>query len=164
MPVHYSESLGDDRLYLAYSLFKSIRDHSQSILAIDAGTFITLDLINTFGFQGGYIFPGIDVFLSSYKRGANLPLLNPKETDQSTLPQSTEEAILKASDLYLENILESIIKKTTPSKIVITGGSSILIKNKIEKLNLKVQLETVHHSIHLALSLIFQYHLRSTVL
>ena len=164
MPVHYSDTLGDDRLYLAYSLFKAIPDNSQSVLAIDAGTFITIDLINAKGFQGGFIFPGVDLFLSSYKSGAKLPKLDSKEMSSTTLPHSTEEAILMANNLYIENILESIIKKTSPSKIVITGGSSEFIKNKIEKLNLEVQLETVHHSIHLALFLIFQHHLRSTAL
>ena len=160
MPVHYTETLGDDRLFSAYRLFKQITNSNEKILSIDAGTFIKTDVISHQGFLGGFIFPGIKIFLASYQNGAKLPLIVESKSLTSELPQSTEEAIMGAADLYLDSLLESTIKKTSPIKIVITGGSSELIKNKIEKLSLKVPLEMVPHSIHLALALIYQTHLR----
>ncbi|MDD4974296.1 MAG: type III pantothenate kinase [Bacteriovorax sp.] len=166
MPVHYAETLGDDRLISAYFLFKQIKA-TETILLIDAGTFMTMDLVSEKGFLGGYIFPGINTFLSSYKLGANLSVLEPKKEPKkdfkiTDLPHSTEEAILGAADCYLDSILESVIKKTSPSKIIITGGSLELINNKILKLNLsKVQIETSRHLLHSSLFLIYQNHFRS---
>lgn len=162
MEVHYTETLGDDRLLIGYYLFKQLKP-AESILVIDAGTFLTLDLIDQQGFAGGYIFPGLSTFLSSYQRGVQLPVLqNQPHFELKDLPHSTEDAILGAAHIYLESILERIIKKTSPSRIVITGGSQDLIKNKIEKLNLpEVQFETYHHLIHSSLFWIYQNHLRS---
>lgn len=161
MPVHYAETLGDDRLIVAYSLFKQLRP-AESILIIDAGTLMTMDLVDRSGFAGGYIFPGVQTFLSSYQKGFLLPLMEMKNNIEfKTLPHTTDEAILGAAEIYLDSVLESIIKKTSPSKIVITGGSLELIKNKILKLNLsKVPLETYPHLIHSSLFLIYQNHLR----
>lgn len=159
MPVHYAETLGDDRLVLGYLLFKNIKDTNERILAIDAGTFITMDLITSSGYMGGFIFPGLKTFLSSYERGSKLPILSKNNLTIKDLPHTTEEAILGAADVYLDSVLESVIKKTSPCKIVITGGSLEVIKNKIEKLNLKVQLESDPHLIHSALALIYHLHL-----
>ncbi|MDO9182006.1 MAG: type III pantothenate kinase [Bacteriovorax sp.] len=161
MPVLYSETLGDDRLISSYLVFSHIKPN-EKILLIDAGTFITIDLINDQGFLGGYIFPGIATFLSSYQKGSNLKILSPQfNLSRSELPHSTEEAILGATEIYLESVLKALIKKTSPSKIIITGGSFELVKNIILKFNLpKVQLETYHHLIHYALFLIYQNHLR----
>lgn len=162
MPVCYSETLGDDRLILSYLIFKKIKKTDEKILVIDAGTFITIDLVDTNGFLGGYIFPGIKTFLTSYAKGAKLPivLVPEKELSKDDLPHSTEEAILGAADIYLDAILESIIKKLGPSKIIITGGNLELIKYKIAKLNLTIQSETDPHLIHESLALIYRTHLQ----
>ena len=161
MPVHYAITLGDDRLITSYSLFKQIKNE-ETLFLIDAGTFITMDIVSEKGFLGGYIFPGVNTFLSSYQRGNKLIVPNEKEDFKVLgLPHTTEDAILGALDCYLGSILENLIKKTSPDKIVITGGSSELIKNKILNLNLaKVQIETSHHLLHSSLFLIFQNHLR----
>lgn len=162
MPVNYAETLGDDRLIVAYALFKQLKA-GETTLSIDAGTFITMDLIQAEGFAGGYIFPGIGTYLSAYQKGSNLPLLEMKNHfELKGLPHSTEEAILGATEIYLQAILASTIKKTSPSKIMITGGSLDLIKNIILKLSLpKVQIETDRHLIHSSLFWIYQHHLRS---
>jgi type III pantothenate kinase len=165
MPIHYSETLGDDRLIGAYYIFKHINPN-EVVLLIDAGTFITMDLIGPKGFLGGFIFPGINVYLSSYREGSRLKALSPKKDfKMNGLPHSTEEAILSAADCYLSSILERVIKSTSPSKIIITGGSLELVKNKIIELNLsKVPLETNPHLLHSSLFLIFQNHLHPKVL
>jgi type III pantothenate kinase len=163
MAVNYTETLGDDRLFSAYYIFKQLKPNEKT-LSIDCGTFMTVDLIDHSGFAGGYIFPGINSFLAIYQKGSNLPTLNlANDFELKEIPHSTDEAILGAVELYLEAVLEKIIKKTSPSKIVITGGSLEFIKNKLLKLNLpKVEIETCPHLLHSSLLSIYQTHLRST--
>lgn len=158
MKVHYSETLGDDRLIASYGLFKKIKKN-EKILLIDAGTFITTDLITDEGFQGGYIFPGITRFLKTYTESAQLPSLSKDSLfkGNAEIPHTTEEAILKATELYLKVCMEEVINKTSPDKIIFTGGNANEIKNLI---SLKVRSETDRHLIHSALSLIHDLHLR----
>ena len=157
MEVHYSETLGDDRLIASYGIFKKLKKNDK-VLLIDAGTFITIDLITEDGFQGGYIFPGITRFLKIYSESAQLPSLSKDMLFQSDddIPHTTEEAILKATELYLKVCVEGVINKTSPTKIVFTGGSANEIKSLV---NLKVGFEMDHHLIHSALSLIHDLHL-----
>jgi type III pantothenate kinase len=158
MRVHYAPSLGDDRLIAGYGIYKKIKK-TEKILLIDAGTFITCDLITDGGFQGGYIFPGISRFLKIYSDSAQLPLLSKDQlfSENDELPHSTEEAILKATEIYLKSSIELVITKTSPDKIIFTGGNASNIKNLI---SLKVHAETDRHLIHSALSLIYEHHLR----
>lgn len=162
MPVDYNENIGDDRLISSYYIFKNIKEN-ETILLIDAGTFITMDLISSRGFLGGYIFPGISTFLLSYHNGSRLRVPEVKnDINNIELPHTTDEAIWGATYCYLDSILENIIKKTSPKKIIITGGSLKLIEKKILELNLPtIQFETNPHLIHSSLFLIFQTHLRS---
>ena len=157
MKVHYSETLGDDRLIASYGVFKKIKKN-EKILLIDAGTFITIDLITDDGFQGGYIFPGLTRFLKIYAESAQLPLLSQDMLfkGNNEIPHTTEEAILKATELYLKTCVEAVINNTTPDKIILTGGSANEIKNLV---SLKVHFEMDRHLIHSALSLIFDLHL-----
>jgi type III pantothenate kinase len=157
MKVHYAETLGDDRLVTSYYVFNKIKG-SEKILLIDAGTFITCDFISEEGFLGGYIFPGVDRFLESYAHSAQLPHLSKRELSSAkeALPHSTPEAILEATHLYLKSVLQELINKNAPDKIIFTGGTSKYISDLI---NSKVQSETVHHLVHLGLSLIYQNHL-----
>ena len=55
MPVHYEQTLGDDRLFQAYALYREFFGDQIRTLLIDAGTFTTIDLIDQRGFLGGYI-------------------------------------------------------------------------------------------------------------
>ena len=157
MRVHYSQTLGDDRLIAGYGVFKKLKSLEKALL-IDAGTFITCDLITADGFQGGYIFPGISRFLKIYSDSAQLPLLSKDQlySENDNIPHSTEEAIIKATEIYLKSSIEQVIQKTSPDKIIFTGGNASIIKNLI---SLKVQSETDRHLIHSALSLIYETHL-----
>lgn len=154
MPVHYSETLGEDRVIAAFGVFKKIHSH-ESRLIIDAGTFMTCDLVSENGFIGGYIFPGITHFLKIYGESAQLPVLAKNELSKISLeiPQTTSEAILKATYIYIKSSIESVIEKFQPQKIIITGGDCKLIS---EILNSSIPSEIDHHLIHLTLSLIYQ--------
>lgn len=154
MPVNYAETLGDDRLIGGYYLFKKLTAAVERFLLIDAGTFITMDVVSPKGFEGGFIFPGVKTFLFSYGKGAQLPVLKNAKSQMKELPHTTEEAILGAKEFYLSSVLESIVRQTMPSKIFITGGSGELIETKLKELSLKVPLERDPHLIHSALFLI----------
>jgi type III pantothenate kinase len=156
MPVNYAETLGDDRLITAHYVYKTLKNNEDRFLVIDAGTFITADVVTKKGFEGGFIFPGEKTFLSSYGKGAHLPILEKGEASESELPHTTEDAIWGAKDLYLCSILKGIVARTRPSKIFITGGAGELIEKTLREFNLKVQLERDPHLIHSALFLIQQ--------
>lgn len=159
MEVHYAETLGDDRLMAGFYVYKNLAP-KEKVLLIDAGTFLTCDLITHEGFMGGYIFPGINRFLRSYTQSAQLPLITKdkleKLAEDAPLPRTTEEAILHATTLFLTTTINEIIKKNAPDKIVFTGGNANDVSNL---LSLTVRSETVHHLIHLAMAQIFQTHL-----
>ncbi len=157
MPVFYSETLGFDRLYQAYLAYKKFAS-TGPVAVIDAGTFITMDLIDSKGFQGGYIFPGLTPFLSSYRQGSQLPALKLDHWQSAeNLPQTTEAAILQATQFYLQKIVSGFLDQTSPAKLILTGGAHGLIESalKNEKLLKKVELVSEPHFIHEALFKIF---------
>jgi type III pantothenate kinase len=157
MPIHYQETLGDDRLIQAYYLFQ--KSSAKKILLIDAGTFITIDFINRSeqeGFMGGYIFPGINSFLKSYERGAQLPGLTPDKIswEKNELPHSTNEAILSATKIYIESLLSYFNQILDEDfEIVLTGGDAFRL-NEILKLkasiHCSIQPELIHHALFYA--------------
>jgi type III pantothenate kinase len=160
MEVHYSETLGEDRLVCGYGVYKSISNKDEKVLLIDAGTFLTADLISAKGFEGGFIFPGVKTYLASYQRGHLLPSLEfPEEILNIELAHNTQDAILGAAEIYLESIIDKVITKTSPSRIVLTGGSSLLVQKILEKINLRFPLNLSPHLIHLSLKLIHEEHL-----
>lgn len=147
MPVHYTTSLGQDRLVSAYHLFQNIQEPT---LLIDAGTFVTLDLIDPQGFRGGHILPGKKVLLESYGRAAQLPALNLDQIklEWEQLPQSTEQAIANSVILLYRDFLESFLNRHKVKNIVLTGGSAQFFTPLLPK-TLNIQLEP--HLIHYAL-------------
>lgn len=157
MPVCYSETLGLDRLYQAYLAYKKFAS-TGPVAVIDAGTFITMDLIDTKGFQGGYIFPGLTPFLSSYRQGSQLPTLKLDHWQTAeNLPQTTEAAILQATQFYLQKIVSGFLDQTSPTKLILTGGAHGLIESALnnKKLLKKFELISEPHFIHEALFKIF---------
>jgi len=128
MKVDYAETLGEDRLFQAYFLHYLFAQEKFTL--IDAGTFITVDHINSEGLRGGYIFPGLRIFLDTYERGqklsGNLPLpanLNP------SLPKNTSDAINEAAKAYLRGILTTCVNEQ--SNLVFTGGNGKLLADSL---------------------------------
>ncbi len=129
MTVDYTMSLGEDRLYQAYFLHKLFPTHSLTL--VDAGTFITVDEITPQGFEGGFIFPGVRVFLESYGRGQKLPSdITIPENLKPELPKSTPAAISEAAKAYLWGILETTCRHC--QNIIFTGGNGKLFADKLE--------------------------------
>lgn len=146
MPVNYTDTLGMDRLCNAYYVFKNM-EPGERILLIDAGTFNTFDLITDNGFVGGFILPGSRVFLESYGKGENLPMLKQGELDSEIpLPTSTEMAIKGAHNLYQLSILNTFIEDYFPDRVILTGGDA----NNLEPI-VNMPVEVIPHLIHHAL-------------
>ena len=129
MPIHYSNTLGEDRMICAYHVFKTehpSRTAFKRSLVIDAGTYLTIDCVSKIGFEGGFIFPGLQVYLNSYEWGAALPRLeeNQIKEGQIELPQDTDSAITESAKVYLEAVFEKLIKLYSPAKIYLTGGNA----------------------------------------
>lgn len=139
MPVHYAKTLGSDRLALAYLVWTYLNDTTQAkksnlALAIDVGTFMTVDLISKDrGFLGGLIFPGPFTLMESYTRGAQLKNLPPdfyQSNLAEELPTNTDSAISTAGAFMMKATIESLIQKFIHiDEIYLTGGAYHLVKD-----------------------------------
>ena len=128
MPVRYASTLGEDRLVAAYQIYRE--GHGRVVL-IDAGTFITVDLIDRDGFQGGHILPGPQTFLNAYSAGARLPTGPIRTPTANTgIPRNTSSAIQSSLRLYLVGTLAEAIAALAPvPKVFLTGGGSPLLRS-----------------------------------
>lgn len=122
MPVSYSETLGLDRLALAYPLFKKEED----TLCLDSGSFTTIDYIDKKGFCGGYILPGLKLLLEAYKTGDNL---QEASLDlENHLPKNTLEAISRGATLSFLSPIKEILFRYPQAKVFATGGNGKVLK------------------------------------
>jgi type III pantothenate kinase len=121
MPVHYEEGLGDDRLVQARYLYELYPGEYQ--LLIDAGTFVTIDIIGPNGFEGGLIFPGLKNYLSLYPKGFNLPLISSSEVlSEQVFPHSTNEAISQSYIWALKGLIQKISEQFPLDRALFSGG------------------------------------------
>jgi type III pantothenate kinase len=128
------ETLGTDRIAAVagvYNLF-----HGANILIIDAGTAITFDFLLADIYKGGNISPGLAMrFKALNKFTERLPLVSPTEKYE-TPGQNTNDAITAGvitGVIYeINEYIRTFEKKHTDSKIVLTGGDSGYLKNKLD--------------------------------
>ncbi|MBP9673555.1 MAG: type III pantothenate kinase [Bacteriovoracaceae bacterium] len=141
MPVNYQKTLGEDRLYQAFYIFKKRIGTKKRIALIDSGTFITIDIIDEQGLQGGLIIPGAKTFLRSYAQAAKLPSLQETTTflqklssPDFSIPHSTEDAIIQGCSLTFLAFYKSFFENYGPfDEIILTGGQSNLQKQLLDK-------------------------------
>jgi type III pantothenate kinase len=118
MPVHYAQTLGEDRLINAYFLYKRALNPT---LLIDAGTYTTLDLITEAGLAGGYIVPGQRSYLEAFKQGEQLKQVHITPQLGDELPQTTPDAMGRSYRAFLTLAIE-LIKRHNIQNVVLTGG------------------------------------------
>jgi type III pantothenate kinase len=147
MAVNYAQTLGEDRLIQAYYVFKKMK---ANVLLIDAGTFVTMDVVSTQGFQGGYIFPGLANYQASFQNGELLKNVSLSNTLSSELPRATAEA-MRDSYLGFAALAQKLILEHKIDKIVLTGGQSTLWKQIFDHLKVSVIVEVEPILIHWAL-------------
>lgn len=151
MPVHYAQSLGQDRLVCAYKIFQ---EHQGISAIIDAGTFVTVDIVDESGFRGGYILPGPQVLAQSYQRGAQLPRLEMATSlNLDELPHTTDEAIVAGMQLLYRDFFSSFFATQKPQQVFLTGGQAQVVEKLIQY---KGHLVHTPHLVHESLYLIGQ--------
>lgn len=133
MPVHYSETLGMDRLILAYFFYSN----EKSVAMVDSGTFTTVDLVGPGGFEGGFILPGLGLLLDTYSFGFNLQKYRPTNTDLTVkdMPKDSQSAMSSGLMSSFIEPVRAILVKLSFDELYFTGGNG-------EKLFLKLKNES----------------------
>lgn len=145
MPVHYAKTLGEDRLIAAFWVYKTIRRPS---LVIDAGTYLTMDVVTNEGFQGGYIIPSHGKYLEAFNSGENLKEVPLTESLNFKLPDNTMEA-MSASYQAFTALAEKLIKQYGLETVIISGGKDSLWKEWAKTQDKQIMI--VPHIIHQSL-------------
>jgi type III pantothenate kinase len=148
MPVHYTKTIGEDRLIQAFYLFKKIK---KNCLLIDAGTFLTMDVITPQGFLGGYIIPGIKNYLETFKQGELLKDVDLMGEPHCKLPNSTPEA-MRDSYMAFFYLAQKLLNEYQLNQVIISGGQCDFWNDLFHKEKLTIPFEAnknlIHHSLH----------------
>ncbi len=147
MPVHYANTLGEDRLVEAFYCYK--KDKTPTLL-IDAGTFVTMDVINADGFMGGYIIPGTEAYFESYLKGEQLKDVDLVPYSNQKLPQKTADAMAGSYQAFAA-LAKQLIQEHDLKKVVLTGGKGAFWEVFFTFKSGTVVVESEPHLIHLAL-------------
>ena len=147
MPVNYANTLGEDRLIQAFYAYKKIKEN---VLLIDAGTFVTMDVVTTDGFQGGYIFPGLKNYFETFQKGEQLKSVDLDAGISSALPHTTAEAMRDSYYAYAA-LAQKLISEQKIQKVLITGGQCALWKQIFDQAALSVVVQEDATLVHLAL-------------
>tara|TARA_Y100001970_G_C14258489_1_gene877465 strand:+ start:9832 stop:10536 length:705 start_codon:yes stop_codon:yes gene_type:complete len=136
--INFPKWIGVDRALAAYAAISrfTINSRSDNLLIVDAGTVMSLTLINKNGtFLGGQLIPGMKTQISAMinntknLNGSNLikvpKELFPKDTI-SAMHKGVAQAIIGAINLASEN---------NKNQIVLTGGDGKTIYQEISKYN-----------------------------
>ncbi|MCX6254622.1 MAG: type III pantothenate kinase [Bacteroidia bacterium] len=127
------ETLGTDRIAAVAGAFNFFP--GAEILVIDAGSAITFDFLSADIYKGGNISPGLTMrFKALNKFTGRLPLVSP--TNNYTFPgRNTIDAItagvITGVTYEINEYIRTFEKRHSDFKIILTGGDSGFIKDKI---------------------------------
>ncbi|MEN8147051.1 MAG: type III pantothenate kinase [Campylobacterota bacterium] len=108
----YYETMGIDRVIAC----EAINDG----LVIDAGSAITVDIVTDGTFEGGFIYPGLDAMIESYRNiSARLDYSLNFELDLDKMPKNSQDAI---SYGVLRTLYSEVMRHN--KKIYLTGGNA----------------------------------------
>ena len=147
MPVNYARTLGEDRLIEAYYCFK--KDKVPTLL-IDAGTFVTMDIVTENGFLGGYIIPGTQNYFEIYGKGEQLKSIPLSLSFTHALPATTAEAITESYSAFAA-LAKKLMMEHKIQKIILTGGLTSLWEGFFQDAKDSLVVEGHPHLIHWAL-------------
>lgn len=130
LDVDHPQQIGVDRVANAAAV--AARFAGSPIVVVDAGTAITIDVIDSAGvFRGGAIAPGLQLCADSLtKRTAQLPAIHMAEAAHIDVPgRNTVEAITagvqSVSRLGVAETVSKLVERLKePSKLVFTGGDA----------------------------------------
>lgn len=134
--VDYPEKLGVDRLINGAYAYKKF---NQSVIVIDCGSAITLDVVNNEGeFLGGIIALGLKNQLRAISSSTSaLPELSLKSIEEN-IGKNTKDAILSGVINGTASMIDGMIEKcsnefldglSNKPKIILTGGDAEFIKD-----------------------------------
>lgn len=148
MPVNYTKTLGEDRLIQAFYCFKKLK---QNILLIDAGTYLTMDVVTDSGFEGGYIIPGVERYFASFSSGEQLKSIQLDHSISTSLPHATSEA-MRDSYAAFAALAQKLISDHKIEKVLLTGGQCAIWKYIFDSLEVSVIVQEeptlIHWSLH----------------
>lgn len=148
MPVHYAQSLGEDRLIQAFFVYKTIK---KKTLILDAGTFLTMDVVTEKGFEGGYIIPGLRHYLETFQNGELLKNISLNLSVSSDLPQASAEA-MRDSYVAFAALARKLVLDYKIEKILLSGGQAGLWKDILSSQGLisdvQEEKDLIHSSLH----------------
>jgi pantothenate kinase type III len=147
MPVHYASTLGEDRLIEAYYCYK--KDKVPTLL-IDAGTFVTMDVVTETGFQGGYIIPGTKSYFETYGNGEQLKAVSLDLNFNHSLPKNTASAITESYSAFAA-LARKLMVDHGIKKIILTGGLTSLWEGFFQEEKASIIVEGHPHLIHWSL-------------
>jgi pantothenate kinase type III len=140
MESKYGLKAGSDRLLFAYAGYEMITSEQRlkKILLIDSGTFSTLDIVSTMGFEGGIIVPGVELIKNAFKTGDQLhPPCQKGHQRESLYPfQDTKTTLSQAAWYILESLTLRIVQEYKVDHVLITGGNGDSLRNIILKSNI----------------------------
>lgn len=147
MPVNYAKTLGEDRLIEAFYCYKK---YKAPTLVIDAGTFVTMDVVTGDGFLGGYIIPGLEAYFSAYQKGEQLQSVPLEMHLTHKLPSQTAEAITESYSAF-STLARKLIADHKVERIIITGGRTALWEGLFQEEAQGLIVESCPDLIHSAL-------------
>ena len=110
----YYETMGIDRIMC----MEAVSD----ALVVDAGSAITVDMIRDSNHQGGFIFPGFEAMVKTYKNiSPRLEVSLNFDIDLATMPKNTIDAI---SFGVIAPLVSYIRELSVKLPIIITGGDA----------------------------------------
>lgn len=117
------QSVGQDRLFNAEAL-----PRDRAFVVIDAGTAITVDLVDRGRFLGGAIAPGIRMsYEALHRRTDRLPLLEPSASPPRALGTATVAALAAGVEVGTAGLVDRLVAdigRSYDALILITGGDA----------------------------------------
>ncbi|MEA2112170.1 MAG: type III pantothenate kinase [Campylobacterota bacterium] len=114
--THYYETMGIDRIMACEAVNDAI--------VIDAGSAITVDIINSGFYEGGFIYPGVDAMAESYRNiSSRLDYTFNFELNLDKMPKNSQDSI---SYGFLRLLYGEVMRHNKP--IILTGGSALELK------------------------------------
>jgi type III pantothenate kinase len=131
----HPETVGLDRLFNAAAL-----DRSGRFVVVDAGTAITVDLVEHGVFRGGAIAPGIRLCYGAlHRHTGQLPLVEPAPGELTALGRHTRAALRAGVELGLAGLVDRLVADLIATldppredvRVVVTGGDAALLAARV---------------------------------
>jgi len=123
----YSGLVGEDRI--AASLYVK-EEGLYPCVVIDAGSAITVDIINEVGlFSGGAILSGVKNYLSLFKAQENLKHIRVEPEPLENHGKNTEECIRHGLYIYINGIMD-YVDSLKIKRVIVTGGDAHLFMKR----------------------------------